>query len=136
MRLNDRLAYQFHFEESIDTHDIDIPPMLIQPFLENAIKHGIMPNDEQGRIDIYFTLENEHLIVEITDNGIGIEESLRRKKTAEDKDPSLGVNIVQERLSILEGRPSYEQINIKEMHDEQGNSIGTKVVLRIKLEKA
>jgi signal transduction histidine kinase len=136
MRLNDGLTYQFHLGQGVDVNEIDIPPMVIQPFLENAIKHGITPKGGQGHIDIYLILESAHLIVEIIDNGIGIEQSLQRKKTAEDKHPSLGVSIVQERLSILEGRPSDEQITIKEMHDEQGDPIGTKVVLRIKLEEA
>ncbi len=85
------------FDYEIDTNNIDttLPPMLIQPLVENAVIHGVAPlKDRRGKIDVVFSQEGQYLIVEVIDNGIGIDASLKKS----------GENHVSKALAIIENR--------------------------------
>ena len=91
-------AKQFDFEilshtDGIDPEEILIPPMLIQPFVENSVKHGFQSNAIKGKIDISFNVDGEFLSCEVKDNGIGIEQSKLKKK----KSPSINRSQSDER---------------------------------------
>ncbi|MDO9000929.1 MAG: two-component regulator propeller domain-containing protein [Bacteroidota bacterium] len=102
MRFEGKFDYEIVIDESVDV-DYDImPPMLMQPYVENAILHGLNPNTIKGKLIINLSAENNFLICTITDNGIG------RKKSAEirhtmpiSKHKSLGMKITEDRLRIL-----------------------------------
>ena len=97
------VAKPFDFEityqtDGIDLEEILIPPMLIQPFVENSVKHGFQHNAIKGKIDIRFTVEGEFLNCEIQDNGIGIEQSKLKKKSHH---PSTALKVTKERIESL-----------------------------------
>ena len=105
MRFGEKLSYEIYYDDEIDTEEVKIPPMLVQPFIENALEHGILPQEEGGKIEIRFELETENqLTLKIIDNGIGIEETLSLKDNTEnatEKHTSMALTITKERLKIL-----------------------------------
>ncbi len=96
MRLSHRFAFEIQANESIETDDIAIPPMIIQPFVENAIEHGLYENDRQGNLSIMFKQEEKHLIVIIDDNGTGLKE-----KTNSSQHISRAIQIIKDRIYLL-----------------------------------
>ena len=133
MRLNGELSYAFIIDKSVQVDEVDIPPMLIQPFLENAIKHGITPKGNKGHIDVYMVKAGEYLQVDIIDDGIGIEQSLKKNHKGKVDDASLGMSITKERLAVLDKHGLAEHLSINELKDSIGRPIGTKLVLKIKI---
>jgi tetratricopeptide (TPR) repeat protein len=99
MRYNNAFTFTIRLDGAIDT-SMAIPPMFIQPFVENAILHGMIPKEENGMIDITFYLSDaQHVVCEIRDNGIGKTESLNRKNNSSHK--SLGMSITEERVQLI-----------------------------------
>lgn len=92
------LEFRINIEEEIDLEETIIPSMLIQPFLENAIWHGIMPKEGGGCIDLEFKILNEQLIVTIIDDGVGIENSVAFKNSTH---ISRGIALINERVKLL-----------------------------------
>ena len=88
-----KFTFNIRIEENIDTESIFLPPMLAQPYIENAIKHGLSNTTENGKIDIHYYLKEEKLYFEVTDNGkgFGTDEKISNHK-------SLAMTITKERL--------------------------------------
>lgn len=100
MRLNQKFDFKLDIDESIDSDWDTIPSMLLQPFVENAIWHGLVPVDHKGLLTIKFRKESDELICEIIDNGIGILESIetKTKKTHRSK----GMQITEDRIKLFQ----------------------------------
>jgi LytS/YehU family sensor histidine kinase len=115
----------------VSAGNIYIPGMLIQPFVENSIKHGLRFKKGNAHVDITFAVTDSVLICSIADNGIGRSEAARLKPGNEEY-KSVGTDIVHERieaLSILfKGKLKNYTIDLT---DEQGNPIGTRVTIEI-----
>ncbi|RYX99153.1 diguanylate cyclase, partial [bacterium] len=125
-RFGDKLKYVINVDDNIDKDETLIPSMLLQPYVENAIWHGIMPKDSGGEIQINIKTENNNLNIEIIDDGVGIENSLKAKK---DKHISKGMQLTKERLNLLgqiEAKPI--QLNVY-----QNTTSGTSVFISIPL---
>lgn len=124
VRLDGGIAYEFDIDPHLDQLNNFIPPLILQPFVENAIWHGILPKEgpEKGKIKISIAKESPQMLVcTVEDNGIGVQESLRRKQKG--GHVSKGMNITQQRLGTA------NRIRVEEM--ETG---GTKVTLSIPLD--
>jgi sensor histidine kinase YesM len=89
------IEYAIEMDERLDLSGTRIPPMIIQPFVENAIWHGILPSRRKGKITIRIkpTANAQKLICEIEDNGVGIDQSPKQKERA-----SMGIHITEQRL--------------------------------------
>lgn len=108
-----------------------IPPLLIQPFVENAVWHGLLPLEGPARLSIGFTVEGKTLMVTIADNGVGRERAKQLRKRTH---ISTGMKNVEERISLLNrGRRGNYSMNVYDLKDENGEALGTKVVLRLPL---
>lgn len=129
MRFQDKFDYEIQLEDQIDKSETQIPPMILQPFVENSIKHGIMPLEEKGIITVIISqLDEDTLSVEIMDNGIGIEASKRKKADRPSDHVSQGMQITRDRLKLFSkntGKPYT--VTIQEMHNAEGGVSGTKV---------
>lgn len=99
MRFNERFSYQIKIEENLDTEDWMIPTMILQPLLENALLHGILPSDLEGKLLIELKLEDSNLVIIITDNGIGVENSMALKEISGHK--SRGMELIKKRITAL-----------------------------------
>jgi two-component sensor histidine kinase len=130
LRFKDKLNYAINIDEKTDIADITIPPLLIQPLVENSIKHGILPrkaSDNFISIDIYE--EADALVISVKDNGIGLEAS--EKKTNK-LHSSYGLDNIRKRieqLSIIQNKKIT--LSLSEIKDEAGNSEWTVAVIRI-----
>ncbi len=129
LRLNNSFQYHIVCDEETDT-TLLIPPLLIQPFVENAVEHGLkpLPPTQPGLLEIRFSaaLDKKLLLCTITDNGIGLAESKRRK--AHDAHRSLATRITDERLSLM--MKDNPQASV-EVHDGTPDGSGCTVVLQI-----
>lgn len=99
MRFSEKFTYQIIVDDNLDIEQWMIPTMLLQPILENALLHGIMPSDIHGEIGLELSLVNEELYIVITDNGIGIERSKLLMNTQSHK--SHGTDLIKKRISAL-----------------------------------
>jgi len=106
LRFNHKFSFNVKIDEDIDIESLLIAPMLTQPFIENALEHGLKNITHPGVLDIQFILENDLLIVKIQDNGIGI----GAKKTEESEHVSLATKITKERLDFL-NKNTHQKIN-------------------------
>lgn len=135
MRFEDKFAYEIQVDENVDT-DYDImPPLLMQPYVENAILHGLNPAPTKGKLIIHLSSENNFLICTITDNGIGREKASEIRRTMPVKNyKSLGMKITEDRLRILnEINNSELSVTITDLKDANNNSLGTMVKLFVPL---
>jgi len=133
LRLGDRLQYSIHVAEKINPAKYDIPSIIIQPYVENAVQHGISRLiDRQGTIRVDFQLENNLLVCTIDDNGIGIAASIAAKKEQDLSHRSMGTGISESRIHIInlvhKNKISLEVIDKNEV--EEGGGQGTLVRLR------
>jgi sensor histidine kinase YesM len=124
----EKLSRNNHFEYEISNkaeEDIHLPPMLIQPFLENAIIHGVS-GVKNGKIKLSFQEDNNHLLVKIDDNGVGI----NSKKKSSTLHQSKAISIVEQRLkSISKFRKG--ELHIKDKAHSSNNVTGTEVIIKI-----
>lgn len=108
--------------------------MLIQPFVENAIIHGIMPFEGKGLIEISMRekQDNSCLVCEITDNGIGREASGKLKQNQGKTHKSIGMQLTRERLASLNSETEPKMsFNIRDVVDDENKVVGTKVIIQI-----
>ncbi len=132
----EQLRFHNKFDFTIQSSDtvefnMGIPPLLIQPFVENAILHGLVPKESKGKIEVVFNVENGQLVCTITDDGIGVSKSKQMKENSMQAHKSMALEITKKRLEIMEATISKSaQIDIQEI--ENNNEItGTKVTLRL-----
>lgn len=125
-----KFTYTIQIADDIDTEETEIPSMLLQPYIENAVIHGISHLKHEGKISIAFSQENDVLICEIEDNGVG------RAKAQElalgtKSHVSLGMDVTETRLNNYAEEKIKDPQTIIDLLDEKGNAKGTRVVLKI-----
>ncbi len=134
MRFEDKFQYSIHVDDEVDIESIEIPPMLLQPYVENSILHGILPSGENGRIEIRVECNSQqHVIFSIQDNGIGIEKSKLKKVSKKSPHVSRGTSITTQRIQLL-GAMNNINISINgpfEVKDAKNKVLGTRVELII-----
>ncbi|MBL4654708.1 MAG: histidine kinase [Bacteroidia bacterium] len=102
MRFSNKFSYEINVDEDIDKEGIKVPSMLLQPFVENSISHGILPMDKKGKVTVNIRKNiDDELVFEIEDNGIGIEQSLKSKSSNTKPHNSKGVEITKSRLELI-----------------------------------
>ncbi|WP_430412082.1 ligand-binding sensor domain-containing protein [Kordia sp.] len=122
-------SYEIELNSDLDPEEVLIPPMLIQPFVENAIRHGIMPLQRPGELKVHFTTDNNFLYATVTDNGIGIQQSQKNKKSTDHQ--SMALQVTKERIESLAGRNT---LKIEEVSEKDTTLAGTKISFKIPLE--
>lgn len=131
MRFKDRFDFQFNSSLAHSELQRYIPPMLIQPFVENSIIHGLRGLEGMGQLTINFKeLMNNRLLVEVIDNGIGYPEETKDQSIPTHK--SYGMQITSERLTLFKEKYKAEfDFKIEHLRNESGMSKGIKVTLLI-----
>jgi ligand-binding sensor domain-containing protein len=132
LRFDDKFDYTIDVDKSVDTEFIGIPPMIIQPYVENSIIHGLINKSDKGKISICFVLIDNYIKCVIKDNGIGRDKAMEIKKSSGLKRESQGMQITKERLDIL-SKDQNEQfdVQITDLKNDDGTAAGTKVELKI-----
>ena len=132
MRFNTKFSYAVRVDEKMDLKSIQVPALIIQPFIENAIWHGIVPKGEAGHVELSVIKKSNLVEISIDDNGIGRDASKQNKSASALMHNSKGVNLTQSRLeldNLLRQREA--KLEIVDKKDKQGLAIGTKVIITI-----
>lgn len=120
-RFSDKFDYEIEVDESLNTQSLKVPGMLVQPFLENAIWHGLRYRTTKGFLKLHFEKENQYLKITIEDNGIGIEESKKQKTEHQKARKGRGMKNTLERIALLNDLYHQEiQCNITDKQNAQG----------------
>jgi tetratricopeptide (TPR) repeat protein len=120
-RFSDKFDYEIEVDERLNTQSLKVPGMLVQPFLENAVWHGLRYRENKGFLKLSFKKENEHLKITIEDNGIGIEESKKQKTEHQKTREGRGMKNTLERITLLNDLYHQQiQCKITDKKDEQG----------------
>jgi len=132
LRFEDAFEYQIELNSEIDRQDIEVPPMLIQPFVENAILHAFTGLKKKGKISIKFDLEDSHIKCIVQDNGIGRQEARKIKEKSKKRfHRSSGIHIIEDRLNTLnEYHKEQLVVHVEDLYDN-GTPSGTRVLIRI-----
>ncbi|MCW3161281.1 tetratricopeptide repeat-containing sensor histidine kinase [Chryseobacterium oryctis] len=123
-RFADKFDFNIEVDESLNTQNLKVPGMLVQPFLENAIWHGLRYRTEKGFLKLSFEKENQNLKIIIEDNGIGIEESKKQKTEYQKAREGRGMKNTLERIELLNDLYNQNiQCKITDKKDKQGVSV-------------
>lgn len=135
LRFKGKIAYEISIDEKIEKENTYLPPMVLQPFVENAIWHGLMHKEanEQGRIKIAMKEDNDVLFCSIEDNGVGRARSGELKENSDSRTNSIGIRITEERLRLLSKRRINDLIQIIDLKDTLNTATGTRVEISIPL---
>jgi tetratricopeptide (TPR) repeat protein len=127
LRFDNKFEFEINSTENVE-FNVGLPPLLIQPFVENAILHGLVPKNGKGKINVDFDVQNEQLICTITDDGIGLSESKLLKENSVTAHRSMALSITKKRLKIMESITSKSaKIEIQELKSD--SQTGTKAIL-------
>lgn len=131
MRLNDRLDYCIDVSFDLNTSSVFIPPLLIQPIVENAILHGIVPSKSKGILVISVKEKNDGISITVEDNGVGVEASKKQKENSKNHHKSYGNKILIERVALLNRNQNQKiEFKISDLNNENTTS-GTRTQLFI-----
>jgi tetratricopeptide (TPR) repeat protein len=138
LRFGGVFTYEIIIDEKLDIHSLEIPPLIIQPFIENSILHGIQnkqkslpPKTYQGKIELVMKYENDFLSCTITDNGIGRKKAMEIKTEKLFNHQSLGMRITKDRLNMLSQNQCTATFT--DLVDENNQALGTQVKILIPL---
>lgn len=131
LRFSEAFEYSLDIDSSLDVESIMVPPMLTQPFIENAIEHGIRPSGTDGFISVKFFREGDKMIVEVGDNGIGIDASKKASEKGKNHE-SMAIKITRERLDMLT-RDSGRRTDLVILDKKQINPFDRGTLVRITL---
>lgn len=135
LRFDDSFEYKIEVDDIIENDEVLIPTLLIQPFIENAIWHGLLHKEGNKKLTILFKDVNEEFMVcMIEDNGIGREaaKKFRNGQISSVAHESKGISIVEERLKLFEqkkGKPAH--LKFEDLKDAQNNATGTRAIISL-----
>jgi anti-sigma regulatory factor (Ser/Thr protein kinase) len=135
MRFDSRFSYAVNVENYIDLKSIQVPALIVQPFIENAIWHGIMARDTGGHVLLNVFKKNDMIEVVVEDDGIGREASQQNKSTSGLAHQSRGISLTLSRLELNNQLLQRQaKLQIIDKKDENGMAKGTTVIVKLKEE--
>ncbi|CAN5215408.1 hypothetical protein BH09BAC3_BH09BAC3_26110 [soil metagenome] len=136
-RFRDKFDYELIIDKSINMDAVEIPPMLLQPYIENAVWHGLRYRETKGKLLVQIKEENSKLMVQITDDGIGRKKSAELKTDNQKKHNSTGLKNIQQRVSILNTvyKANY-QVTIEDLPEGSGTTVRISLPISPKLKAA
>ena len=134
-RFSDKFEYKIGINENVTDADYELPPMLIQPYLENAIWHGLRYLDHKGQLNLTIAEKDQELVVTITDNGIGRDKSKELKTHNQKKQASIGMQNIENRIVIMNDLFKTDiRVEVTDAYPGETNC-GTKINLFIPQQK-
>jgi LytS/YehU family sensor histidine kinase len=128
LRFDNRFDYRIDVDSEIDIENSLVPPMMAQPFVENAIEHGLRHKKEKGNLKITFSKSDKSLLCTVEDDGVGREASKELEKKREHQ--SMATSITKERLDILSRKLSRNYfLEIEDLKTDEGEPLGTRIRL-------
>lgn len=134
IRFNETMIPEFKIDPEIDLNSLRIPSLILQPFIENALWHGLMHKAGQKLITVDVCRENDIIYLSISDNGIGREKAAKLSESRTFKKGSLGIQLAKERLDYFNKKNNAGYtFFIEDIRAADGSSAGTKVTFRLKV---
>ena len=135
LRFGAKLRHSFTIAPEIDPEDVLIPPMILQPYIENAIWHGILPKPDGGEVQVVFSKKAPgNLIVTIVDDGVGRDRSRHLKSRSALNQKSFGMKITEDRIAVINQLYKMQvSAKIEDLMDEEFRPCGTQVVVEMQL---
>jgi LytS/YehU family sensor histidine kinase len=137
LRFDNKFDYVINRDPSVDEEFVEIPPMLFQPYVENAIIHGLVNSPNHGLLEITLKkLSQGTLLCTIQDNGIGREKAIEIRNASGIKRQPRGMIITQERIEIYnrQNRKNFA-VRITDLKDEKGDAAGTRIEFTIQYQE-
>jgi hypothetical protein len=132
LRFNHHFTYKVKLSNDIDAEMLKVPPLIIQPYVENSIWHGLMHKEEKGQLDIEINMENNFLFIKITDDGIGRKQAAAHNSKYATNHKSVGLKITGERIAKIQGLHASESpVIINDLIYADGSAAGTEVIIKI-----
>jgi hypothetical protein len=132
VRFDHKFDYKISYPKDLDIEVLKVPPLIIQPYTENAIWHGLMHKEEKGQLDIELSEEDDYLFLKITDNGIGRKKATELASKSATKHKSMGLRITKDRIAMLEKTNGAESpVKIIDLENEDGSAAGTRVIIKM-----
>jgi len=132
LRFNYHFDYKISVPKDLDISALQVPPLILQPYVENAIWHGLMHKEEKGQLDVEVSEENDHLYFKITDNGIGREKAAAMASKSATKHKSMGLRITAHRIAILQNSETViSPVTINDLVNADNSAVGTEVVIKM-----
>jgi len=132
VRFDDQFEYKIIIDNDLDSDMLKVPPLIIQPYAENAIWHGLMHKEEKGHLEIDLFQCDKVLCCKITDDGIGRQKAAELKSKSASTHKSMGMRITADRIAILQQKKQIDTtIQIRDLILPDGSAGGTEVLLKI-----
>jgi sensor histidine kinase YesM len=133
LRFDKKFTYEIKVANNLGTDTLEVPPLIIQPYVENAIWHGLLHKENDGHLSIRVSMAGESMLqCIIEDNGIGREKAKELKSKTATSRKSLGMQLTENRLGLLN---KYSKLNasveIIDLQNGGNEALGTKVILKI-----
>ncbi|GAB3914235.1 hypothetical protein GCM10028803_59300 [Larkinella knui] len=134
LRFGHKFDFSIETDPSLDQERVSIPPMIIQPYIENAILHGMAHKKSRGSIRVCIKPVGEHLECMVDDDGVGRQKAASLKSHAASSHQSVGLQVTEERLQLIQQRSGKEAgAKIVDKVNDDGEPAGTQVVIRLPL---
>jgi ligand-binding sensor domain-containing protein len=134
LRFEKRFEYKIQISDEVSINNLKVPPLIIQPYVENAIWHGLMPKKEKGHLEIELFLNENILICKVKDDGIGRKSAAELKVKSTTTYKSIGMQITADRIAMLqEKKQNNDLISIKDLVFPDNRPAGTEVLIKIPL---
>lgn len=131
IRLTGKINYEINVGPDVETDYVEVPPLIFQPYVENAIWHGLRHKPDGGLIKIDVHRKGDRIQCIIEDNGVGRDKAAEFNKTKSTRHNSLGTSITQERLSGYFAKRGRATIETIDLYDTNGSPAGTKIIIDI-----
>ncbi len=127
LRFGNSFTYTLETDPQLDPHSYEVPALLVQPLIENAIIHGLLPSGRKRELTVHFSLVDDMILCTITDNGIGREKASKLKILNASDQQSHGVNITLQRINNVSHTEGIEPLIYRDLYDENNQPAGTEV---------
>jgi ligand-binding sensor domain-containing protein len=132
LRFNYHFDYKISVPKDMDISAIQVPPLILQPYVENAIWHGLMHKEEKGQLDINVSEEDDHVYFKVTDNGIGRKRASELSSKSATKHKSMGLKITAHRIAMMQNSNGLESpVKINDLVNPDGTAVGTEVIIKM-----
>jgi len=134
IRFENKFSFEVKVNDDVNADSVSIPPLIIQPYVENAIWHGLLNKETAGKLSVAVSRHNSALECIVEDDGVGRAKAKELKSKSATTRKSLGMKITEDRLAILnEHAEKKSSVEIIDLKDNSGNDCGTRVVIKIPL---
>jgi LytS/YehU family sensor histidine kinase len=132
LRFDDHFEYKLSVDPELDISALKVPPLIIQPYAENAVWHGLMHKEEKGQLDIELWEEADFLYFKIADNGVGREQAVALASKTATRNKSMGLSITASRIARMQPEGDHRSpIVINDLVNPDGTAAGTEVIIRL-----